>query len=109
MSLKKLIHAVAISAVAAGSLAPLSSAANAGEWRKHGKFAGQNYSGNYGKRWNGGRHNGWNNAYAHRRHRDHTGRNIAIGAFATILGLALAAEASKVHRDYYDSDYDNGY
>ncbi len=102
MPFKKIVHAVVISAFAAGSLAPLSSAANAGEWHNRGVRSG------HAKQWNGS-NNAWNNNYAYRRHRDHTGRNIAIGAFATVLGLALAAEASKVHRDYYDSDYDNGF
>lgn len=99
MSLKKLVHAVVISAFAAGSLAPLSSAANAGEWHNRGARQG------HAKHWNGG-YNAWNNDYAYRRHRDHRGRNIAIGAFATVLGLALAAEASRVHNDYYDESSD---
>lgn len=35
-----------------------------------------------------------------RRHRDRTGRNLAIGAFAAIVGLAIAAEANRPRRHY---------
>ncbi|MGL4397115.1 MAG: hypothetical protein ACRCS9_11295 [Hyphomicrobium sp.] len=41
-----------------------------------------------------------------RRHRDHTARNVAIGAFATILGIAIASEAARANDrgDYGDED-----
>ncbi|MFN0218801.1 MAG: hypothetical protein ACKVP4_08325 [Hyphomicrobium sp.] len=43
--------------------------------------------------------------YAHRSYRrDHRGRELAIGAFAAIVGLAIAAEASRAHR--YDGYHD---
>jgi hypothetical protein len=36
-------------------------------------------------------------------HRHHDGRGLALGAFAAIVGLAIAAEANRVnHDDYYD-------
>ena len=44
-------------------------------------------------------YNAWQ---APRRHRDHTGRNVAIGAFAAILGLGLAAEANRTQHRYYE-------
>ena len=115
MSLKKIISPVLAVAIAAGSLVPLSSAANAGDWNKRGARAGhgtqhvERYSPRV-NRWGDVRSNRWNNAGStelQRRippHRDHTGRNIAIGAFAAILGLAIAAETAKVQHDYYDND-----
>lgn len=101
MSLKKLVHAVAISTIAAGSLVPLASAANAGGGHRHGGYSQKYYSGKGDRHWNG-RHDGWRYGHNHRRHR---GRNLALGAFATILGIAIAAEAARAHDDrYYDYD-----
>ena len=119
MTLKKIISPVLAVAIAVGSLVPLSSAANARDWHNRGARSGhdtshvERYSPRV-NRWGDVRHNQWNNAghdygYNHdnggyRKHRDHTGRNVAIGVFAAILGLAIAAETSKVQRDYYDND-----
>ena len=114
MILKKIISPVLAIAIAAGSLVPLSSAANARDWNHRNARSGhdtprdEHYSPRV-NRWGDVRHNQWNNAGhddngGYRRHRDHTGRNIAIGAFAAILGLAIAAETSKVQHDYYDND-----
>lgn len=103
MDLKKMISPVLAIAIAAGSLVPLSSAANAGDrWNKRGHY-GHNYHNPNVNRWGDVRHNRWNNAYnGHRYHkRDNTGRNVALGAFAVILGLALAAEANRVENQYY--------
>ena len=103
MSLKKLVHAVAISAIAAGSTLPLASAANAGSGHRHGGYSQKYDWGKSNRHWNG-RHNGWKHGHNHRRHR---GRHLALGAFATILGIAIAAEAARAHNDrYYDYDYD---
>ena len=114
MSLKKIISPVLALAIAAGSLMPLSSAANARDWNHRGARSGHAAPRAYNhgprvNRWGDVRHNRWNNAGnnyngGHRRHRDHTGRNIALGAFAAILGLAIAAETAKVQHDYYDND-----
>lgn len=117
MSFKKFISPVLAIAIATGSLVPLSSAANARDWHNRGARGAnvtphvEHYSPRV-NRWGDVRHNGWNSAahdYNHdnggyRRHRDHTGRNVAIGVFAAILGLAIAAETSKVQHDYYDND-----
>lgn len=117
MTLKNIISPVLALAIAVGSLVPLSTAANAREWNQRGARAGhgspqvERYSPRV-NRWGDVRQNRWNNAgngYDHdnggyRRHRDHTGRNVAIGVFAAILGLAIAAETSKVQHDYYDND-----
>lgn len=56
-----------------------------------------------GQRWNGGYENSRGNDDSSRygRDRDHTARNIAIGASA-VFGLAIAAEPQRVHEDYYD-------
>jgi hypothetical protein len=74
-----------------GALAPLSSAANAGNYRYHDSGYGR---GGYDRGEFDGR-----NSYRHRWHgHRHEGRNLAIGAFAAILGLAIAAEANRDHR-----------
>ncbi len=114
MSLKKIMSPILAIAIAAGSLVPLSSAANARDWNNRGARAGHSapHAERYSprtNRWGDVRHNQWNNAGhddngGYRRHRDRTGRNIALGAFAVILGLAIAAETSKVQHDYYDND-----
>lgn len=113
MLLKKLITTSVVSALAAGSLLPLSTAANARDWNQkyrsahverdfdhdRGRF---NRSGDHHrfKAWN--RHNEWR---GNRHHSRRNGRNIAIGAFAAILGLAIAAEASRSHNyRSYDND-----
>ena len=54
----------------------------------------------YNSRWRGRE---YGNPYAYRgyrRNRDHTGRNVAIGAFATILGIAIASEVNRDRRGY---------
>ena len=113
MSFKSIISSVAVSAIAAGSLIPLSSAASAGEWnhRGHGQrfesHAFDNHGGNRG--WGGHRqYNAWhgdNEDYGYRRHRNNNGA-LAIGAFAAILGIAIAAEANRGHHNYDYADRD---
>lgn len=101
MSLKSLMNAVAVATITAGTLLSGSGAAQAGDW-------GRRHGGGHVERGEGGwdRHEGrgsWAQDRSWRgHHRDHTGRNIAIGAFATVLGLALAAESARVHDQYYD-------
>lgn len=87
MTFSKTITSLVLAATVAGAgLAPLSTAASAGEW--HGYYGHE-----YRHDW---RRDG--RFYDYRRH-DHFGRNVAIGAAATILGLAIAAEATR-DRDY---------
>lgn len=123
MSLKSLMNGVAVATIAAGTLlAPAD--AGAREWRRggHGEGAGpgsggghhEGRNGVYTNRWGdvrGGRHEGGRGSWAHRRdwdegrqerHGDHTARNVAIGAFAAVLGLALAAESQRVREEYYE-------
>ncbi len=101
MSLSKVVTAALMSAsVAAGSFLPLASAANAADWngnRGHG-IEHRQIGGERAYRHGGNRAY---QDYGYRRHRNNTGRDLAIGVFATALGLALAAEASRVHDDYY--------
>ncbi|MBK9078358.1 MAG: hypothetical protein WBP38_01100 [Hyphomicrobium sp.] len=115
MSIKSVITSAVISAMAAGSLLPMASAANARDFNGH-RDGGSSYSrhsnqysnyNNHNRGWR--RHGGQNYAYGgprrhngyYGRHRDHTGRNLAIGAFATILGIAIASEISRDHRGGY--------
>lgn len=108
MSFKTIMTPVLAALIATGSVLPMASAANARDFDRHGGGKGQ-YSQvkpmgkhgpgdrGWGKRGHGG------NPYAYggyrHRHRDHTGRNVAIGAFATILGIAIASEVAR-DRDY---------
>lgn len=104
VSLKRAVHALAVVAIAAGSLIPVANSANAGEWHRQKAYG--RHDGGYAQNWQGRRHfdrgYGYERGYGNRRHHDHAGRAVAIGAFAAILGLALAAESAKVQRDYYD-------
>ena len=120
MSIKTLITSTVVSAIAAGSLVPLASAANARDFDGHrdGTAGYSKHSEQFGG--HGGHNRGWDHDrgwnrrggqqfgdYRHRRHyghhRDHTGRNLAIGAFATILGIAIAPEVRR------DRGYGYGY
>ena len=108
---KTLVSAVTAASVVVGSLASLSSAAGAHEYRHN------NYGNTYGNSSYGPpRVNRWGDFdrhpsnYEYRQdgdevrqygHRDHTGRNVALGVFATVLGLSIAAESSRVDHDYY--------
>lgn len=103
MSFNKILTtAVMTASIAAGSLIPMSTAANAGHWHKNRGGHGVERAYGGGGWMNHRRYGGYDNDYGYRRHHDNTGRNLAIGAFVTILGIALAAEAGRVHHDYYD-------
>ena len=113
MSLKKIVTSATVAVLAAGSFVPLSSVANARDWDgdRHGqRFEHRDHDGGRSNRWNEQRrYGGWrghdHDDGGYRRHRDNTGRNLAIGAFATILGLAIASQASHANH-YYDGDND---
>ena len=99
MTQNKIITSAVLSAfIAAGGMLPLATSASANDWNRGGYGQRNGHVQQY-NRWDNGHYN-----HGYRRHRDHTGRNIAIGAFAAILGLAIAAETSKVQHDYYDND-----
>ena len=132
MSLNTIITSTVLAAsLAAGSLVPLSTAAQAGERNHYGSGYGprvehfeprgfephrqyRNYeSRGYGRdhRWHRPRHDdraayrqaqrAWHDDDDRPRKRDHTGRSIAIGAFAAILGLAIISEANRSHHGRY--------
>lgn len=102
MSIKTTITSALVAVMAAGSLLPMASAASARDFDRHGGGKGH-----YGKQFNApGKYNqahrGWRgrgNHYAYggyrHRHRDHSGRNLAIGAAAAILGIAIASEVAR--------------
>lgn len=104
---KSVTSAVLSIALAATSVVPLSGTASARDWDRDGPGRGgptihdRGFDGHPGGRgdWrHGDSHHSWH------RH-NHDGRNLAIGAFATItiLGLAIASEAARDHR--YDDRY----
>ena len=113
MSLNKIITSAVLSAsIAAGSLIPFATAANARDWNRDGDGRSPRVE-RFQPR-DSGRDNRWNNQRdvrggygrdfadnGYRRHKDRTGRNIAIGAFAAILGLAIASQAGRAN--HYDS------
>lgn len=107
MSIRTVMTPVLASLIAAGSLLPMASAASARDFDRHGggkpqysQFKPQGKHGGGDHRWRG-RDYGNHYAYGgHRRHRDHTGRNLAIGAFATILGIAIASEINRDRHGY---------
>lgn len=101
---KSITSAVLALSVAAGSLVPLSSAANADGWRHH--DGNRVYAGGV-NRWGEVRRSP--DAYEYRtegyrhHHHDNIGGAVAVGVFATILGLALASESNRVQHQYYDN------
>lgn len=115
---KVMTTAILAASVAAGSLIPLSSAANARDWNGHrdGYRDGPHIErveprehsrlNRWGEpRRDYGRHRDWQDrdvAQYHHRKKDRTARNVAIGIFAAMLGLAIASEASRAnHYDGY--------
>lgn len=106
MSLKSIVNVVALSAIASTSLLPMATAAeardghrNAGQYQRH-DGGNRHWKGN--QRQQAYRTDGYR-GYDRGHRRSHRGRNLAIGAFAAVLGLAIAAEASRSHG--YDYDY----
>ena len=110
MSFKKAIASAAVSAIAAGSLIALSSAASAHDWNRDGDEHGRHVE--HFDRDGGERVNRWgeqrrdygydnggygDNDYGYRRHHNNNGRNVALGVFAGILGLAILSEAGHGH------------
>ena len=113
MSLKKSVLSVATAAtLAAGTLASVSTSASAHGWRHYDNGPRYEYAprANHwaGEERHGYRNNGYrdydNDGGHEYRHRNHEGRALAIGAFAAILGIALASQDSHVQHDYYDEN-----
>lgn len=102
MSIKPAITSALVALTAAGSLLPMASAANARDFDRSGysDFKSGGKHGNFNRGWRGHNRDFAYGGYGYRRHRDHTGRNLAIGAFATILGIAIASEVNRDRHGY---------
>lgn len=101
MSMKSLANGIMLAAVTSAALLSGQGSAEARDWRR-GPGAGAPH-GQFHDRWEGGRGYGGGPRTAWRgRHHDNFGRNVAIGAFAAVVGAALLAQSARVHDDYYD-------
>lgn len=89
---RKLTSITTALAIAVTAMAPLATAASAEGWRDGRRGGDHHASRNHGGKWgNKGRHR----HYAHRRHRrDNTGKYVALGVGALMLGVVLS-EASR--------------
>ena len=97
---RKLTAITTAIALAATTLGSVTTSASAHDWRD-GNGGGRQYARNYDggrdfrrsddRDW--GRHEGRNRYYARHRHHDNTGKYIALGVGALMLGI-LASEAS---------------
>lgn len=103
---KTLVATILAATIAAGSSIPLSATASAHGWNN--RSSGNSEYSPRVNRWGDVDRNPSNYEYRNEgnegheyRHRDHTGRNVALGVFATVLGLAIAAESNRVSHDYY--------
>ena len=93
---RKLTSITTAVALAATALAPMTTAASAEGWRD-GNRRSQDYAYARSERRDGdrGRHDdGGRYRYAHRRHHDNTGKYIALGVGALMLGI-IASEAGR--------------
>lgn len=105
MSIKTAITSALVALTAAGSLLPMATAANARDYDRGGRggyseFKSGGKHGHINRGWRGHNRDYAYGGYGYRRHRDHTGRNLAIGAFATILGIAIASEVNRDRHGY---------
>jgi len=88
---RKLTSITTALALAAAALGPMATAASAeGGWHGKGRHGGHHAARHDARNWGrGGRHR-----YAHRRHRrDHTGKYVALGVGALMLGVILSEAA----------------
>ena len=108
---KTILTGLVVAAVAVASLIPLANAASAHEWQHNG---GRHVYAADVNRWGEVRRSPDAYEYRHdagddgyrRHHRDNVGGAVAVGIFATVLGLALAAESNRVQHRYYDDSND---
>jgi len=87
---RKLTSITTAVALAATALVPMTTAASAEGWHKGGRGGDRTFARSERRDWDGGRRH----RYAHRRHRDHTGKYIALGLGALMLGI-IASEAGR--------------
>lgn len=89
---RKLTAITTAAALAATAMGPLATSASAESWRD-GRRGGPGHAYSERHHWNGG--HGRRHRYAQRRHRHHnTGKYIALGVGALMLGI-IAAEAAR--------------
>jgi len=89
---RKLTSITTAAALAASALGPLATSASAEGWRD-GRRGGPDYAYSQRDNWNGGHRN--HRRYGHRHHRhDNTGKYIALGVGALMLGI-IASEAAR--------------
>jgi hypothetical protein len=89
---RKLTSITTAAALAAAALAPMTTAASAEGWRDGRRGGDYAYARSERRDWNRGGHR---RHYAHRRHRrDNTGKYIALGVGALMLGI-IASEAAR--------------
>jgi Spy/CpxP family protein refolding chaperone len=90
---RKFASLATAAALAATALGPLATSASAEGWRD-GRRGGPDYAYSERNDWKGGNH-GKRHRYAHRRHRHNdTGKYIALGVGALMLGI-IASEAAR--------------
>lgn len=96
---RKITSIATAAALVATTLGPLATSASAEGW--HGRRGGPSYS-HSERNWDHGRRHHYQKRYAHRRHherhhrhhrRDNTGKYIALGVGALMLGI-IASEAA---------------
>jgi hypothetical protein len=88
---RKFTSLATAAALAASTLGPLATSASAEGWRD-GRRGGPDYAYSDRNDWKGGHRR--HNRYGHRRHRDNTGKYIALGVGALVLGI-IASEAAR--------------
>jgi Spy/CpxP family protein refolding chaperone len=89
---RKLTSIATAAALAASALGPLATSASAEGWRD-GRRGGPDYAYSERNEWKSGHRK--HHRYGHRRHkRDNTGKYIALGVGALMLGI-IASEAAR--------------
>jgi hypothetical protein len=91
---RKIASITTAAALAATALGPLATSASAEGWRD-GRRGGPDYAYSERNEWKGEHrdHRDYRR-YGHRRHRDNTGKYIALGVGALMLGI-IASEAAR--------------
>lgn len=110
MTFKRTATSLAALAITSMTLIPMATAASARDYgRRGGDYSPRveqrhfNKGGDFGRHDYGRRDFGGHARWHKKRHK---GRDVALGAFAAIVGLAIAAEAARAHdRDYDDYRY----
>jgi hypothetical protein len=93
---RKLTSITTAIAIAVASFGPLATSASAGGYRDGDGYGGRHYSRHDNRGWRDDGYRGGRNRYyaRHYRKRDNTGKYIALGVGALMLGI-IASEASR--------------